>query len=66
MPPVYFVRDVPGPYHSKGLRVKGLGLNELGSRAWWILALLFAETAEKRDGVAEHGVVGAWVLHRCV
>jgi hypothetical protein len=28
--------------------------------------LLFAELAEKRDVVAEHGVVGARVLHGCV
>ena len=27
---------------------------------------MFAETAEKGNGVAEHGIVGAGVLHGCV
>src|SRR5258708_15881665 len=31
-----------------------------------IASSLFAEFAEKRDGVAEHGVVGAGVLHGAV
>ncbi len=31
-----------------------------------IASSLLAEFAEKRDGVAKHGVVGAGVLHGCV
>jgi hypothetical protein len=31
-----------------------------------ILPLLLAEAAEKRDVVAQHGVVGTGVLHGCV
>jgi len=37
-------------------------LKELGA----VFASLLAEFAEKRDGVAEHGVVGAGVLHGAV
>ncbi len=46
------------------LRLRDLDLRilkELGG-----LGLLLAEAAEKRDGVAEHGVVGAGVLHGAV
>ena len=49
-----------------GLRLRDLDLRILSKGVSGGLGLLLAETTEKRDVVAKHGVVGAGVLHGCV
>jgi len=55
-----------GSVHSKRFTFDGAGSAHSKRFAGGILASLLAEAAEKRDVVAEHGIVGAGVLHGCV